>query len=96
MPWKREGGGGIVEGCVDYDCKESCEQGDDGEHNERERSKRKVVISGFGIKVGSGEVVLAEEVRHKVQAREEQEGGEGDAIECAKYDEGTKKCRRPK
>lgn len=53
VPGKGEGGGGIVEPCVDYDCKESCEQGNDGEHNERERSKRKVVISGFGTELGA-------------------------------------------
>lgn len=52
VPGKGKGGGGVVERCVDYDCKESCEQGDDGEHNERERSKRKVVISGFGTELG--------------------------------------------
>lgn len=35
-------------------------------------------------------------MRYKVQAGKEQEGGEGDAIEYAKYDEATKECRRPK
>lgn len=46
VPGKGECGGGIVEGCIDCNCQESCEQGREGEHNEGEGSKSTVVISG--------------------------------------------------
>lgn len=46
VPRKREGGGGVIEGCVDCYCEEGGEKGGEGEHDEGQRPKSTVVISG--------------------------------------------------
>lgn len=96
MPGKGEGGGGIVEGCVDHNCEKGCQKGGEGERDEGERSKSKAVISGVWNGIGSGEGVLSEEVGYKVQAGEEEEGGKCNAIEYAECDEETKEGGRQK
>lgn len=50
MPRKGEGGRGIVEGCVDYNCEKGCQKGGEGEHDEGERFSEEV-----GYKVQAGE-----------------------------------------